>query len=463
MDVTRQIAEFAADIDYHHLDRAVVTEVKRLLLDTIGCALGALKTEKGLLAVQMARHLKGPAEAWVPGAIEKMPAASAAYVMGELINALDYDALLSPPDHATPYVLAAPLAVGQAQKVTGRHLIIATAIAHETALRISRGLVFGSRFHMELPDKGLVLGSPTPGYGMCVFGGTAACGKLLGLNADKIAHALGIAGYNAPVPMLAKYACRVPSNLNKFLSAGLLSQMEVVAALSAGVGLTGDTGILDGNCGFWKGFGCDGWRPEYVVQGLGETWIFPDRLFYKIYPCCGAMQYPLFLFAGLLREHGIGAEDISALEVKMNLLAELPLWHDNTLENHVDAQFNIPFVFAALAHGIEVGPEWQMPEIFKKKEILTFMNKVRVITSLSPDFASAPDVKVMVKSGTEQKIFSTRGHGSEYQTGDDVLIAKFLRNTRHVIEPSRAEKIIEGLQQLEHIEDISTFFSLMAP
>ncbi|MFC1814670.1 MmgE/PrpD family protein [Thermodesulfobacteriota bacterium] len=462
MEVTRQLAEFAVNRQYNDMPKTLVTEVKRLLLDTIGCTLGGIGTEKGDLAIKMAQSLDGPSEASVPGWNEKVSAASAAYAIGELINALDYDALLSPPDHATPYVLAAPLAVGQARKVSGKELIIATAIAHEVAIRISLGLVFGRRFNVKLPEKGLVLALPTPGYGMCVFGGTAACGKLLGLDSIQIANAMGIAGYNAPVPMLGKYASLVPSNLNKFLSAGLLSQQEVIATISAGMGFTGDTTLLDGDYGFWRGFGCDAWRPEYVVEGLGNRWYFPDRLFYKKYPCCGAMQNTLSHFAGLIQEHGIGVEDIIKLEIKMNLLAELPLWRDNNLENHIDAQFNIPFVFAALAHGVEIGPAWQRPATLKNKEILTFMNKVRVITDLSLESESRPDVKVFVKSGTEQKTYSTKAYNHEYQMSDDILIKKFLRNTGHIFEESQAQRIIGDIMNLEKINDISALFALMA-
>jgi len=456
--VTGQLAEFVADLNYGGLPKTVVTEGKRLLLDTIGCIIGGIGTEKGDIAIKMAQYLGGPSEVSIPGRSEKVSTASAAYVIGELINALDYDALLSPPDHATPYALAAPLAVGQARGLSGRELIVATCIAHELAIRIYSGLVFGRRFNVELPEKGLVLTLPTPGYGMCVLGGTAACGKLLGLDSMQIANAMGIAGYNAPVPMLGKYASLVPSNLNKFLSAGLLSQQEVIAATSAGMGYTGDTTLLDGDYGLWRGFGCDAWRPEYVVKGLGNQWYFPDRLFYKRYPCCGAMQNTLSLFARLIQEHDIKVEDIIKLEIKMNLLAELPLWRDNNLENHIDAQFNIPFVFAALAHGIEIGPAWQKPETLKNQEILRFMNNVRVITDLSPESESMPDVKIFVKSGTGQKTYSTKGFDHEYQMDDAILIEKFLRNTRHVFETSRAQRIIENIMDLEKVNDISGLF-----
>jgi len=104
MQVTEDIAEFAARIHYEDLPQYVTQETKRLLLDTMGCAIGGVRTQKGKTSIHLARALGGPAEATILGTGDKVSGASSAFAAGELINALDYEALLSPPDHATPYV-----------------------------------------------------------------------------------------------------------------------------------------------------------------------------------------------------------------------------------------------------------------------------------------------------------------------------------------------------------------------
>ena len=86
------------------------------------------------------------------------------------------------------------------------------------------------------------------------------------------------------------------------------------------------------------------------------------------------------------------------------------------------------------------------------------MNNVRVITDLSSESESMPDVKVFVKSGTGQKTYSTKGFAHEYQMDDAILIEKFLRNTSHVFETSRAQRIIENIMGLEKVNDISGLF-----
>ncbi|MBN2126436.1 MAG: MmgE/PrpD family protein, partial [Deltaproteobacteria bacterium] len=362
MSVTQDIARFSADISYEDLPGEAVRECRRLLLDTLGCALGGLLTEKGRIGLRLAHALGGPPESTLLGGAVKGSVAAASYLGGELMNALDYESLLSPPDHVTPYVLAAPLAVAEMKRVSGKELLTAIALSHELTTRIGSSLLFGNRFAVELPERGITMGLPTPGYGVCTFGGTAAAARLLGLDADGIARAMGIAGYAAPVPMLMTFAHGVPAALPKYLSSGMLSMQEALAAASAALGSSGDRDVLDGPYGFWRAFGCDGWRPEIVTHELGRDWTFPNRLFYKSFPCCGAMQNGLALFSSLLEEHELQPEDIVSVRVKQNLLAELPVWRSERVTSHIDAQFNVPFVFAAAALRIEPGPRWQAPE-----------------------------------------------------------------------------------------------------
>ena len=57
MGVTQQIAEFAVNLRYEDLHPHVIKESKKLLLDTMGCAIGGINTDKGNLAINMAKKL----------------------------------------------------------------------------------------------------------------------------------------------------------------------------------------------------------------------------------------------------------------------------------------------------------------------------------------------------------------------------------------------------------------------
>jgi 2-methylcitrate dehydratase PrpD len=460
MSITGDVAEFVKNVHYNDLPSRVVQETKRLFLDSMGCALGGIKTQKGEIAMQLARSLGGPAEASLLGVREKVSAASSAFATGELLNALDYEALLSPPDHATPYVMAAPLALGEMNKASGSELIVALAVAHELATRIGSSLVFGKRFAVELPERGMAMSLPTPGYGLCTFAGAAAAGRLAGLKTEKIAHAMGIAGYSAPVPMLMKFATTTPASMSKYLPAGILSQTQVMAVLLADMGYTGDTEVLDGNYGFWRAFGCDGWRPEYLTGGLGTKWHFPERIFYKTFPCCGAMQNVLAHVHAIVTEHDLRPGDIDGMTVRLNALAELPAWKMTSLSTHIDVQFSVPFVLSLVTHRIEPGPSWQVPETMKDEGIIRFMEKVTIITDLDDDARHRPDVEITVGTGTARKVYEKRGLAPGHATTDTELFEKFKGNTGAFLNEAGIQKIVDVIQNLEHCSDIAQLFPL---
>ncbi|MCJ7593982.1 MAG: MmgE/PrpD family protein [Desulfobacterales bacterium] len=463
MNIIQEVASFVKTIRYEDIPPAVVHETKRLILDSLGCAVGGISTKKGEIALRLAQSLGGPPDASLLGIGGKVSATSSAFAAGELMNALDYEALLSPPAHATPYVLAAPLAIGEWKKVPGSEFIVAAAVAHELSTRLAASLDFGPRFAVRLPERGLSMSMPTPGYGLCAFAGAAAAGRLMGLGADKIAHAMGLAGSMVPVPMLLKFVTTVPASLAKYQSSGALSMQEVLSVMWAALGCSGDTELLEGEYGFWRATGCDRWTPEVLMEGLGKEWVFPTRLFYKKFPCCGAMQSALAHFSDIIMEHDLFPEDITAVTVKLNPLAELPLWRSDRIENHVDAQFNTPFVIAAVANRMEIGPSWQWDETLENDAIRGFMKKVMVITDLDEDARTRPDVEVRVGQGVSGKVFFREGWSPELVMGDKALAEKFERNTRAVLGKAQREKAVQLFFELEDCSRLDDLVGCLLP
>lgn len=462
MSITSQIADFASETEYRNLSPIVVLETKKLLLDSIGCAIGGIKTQKGEAAIQLALALGGQSDNGLWGTGYRVGVVSSAYAMGELMNALDYEPLLSPPAHATPYVLPAVLAMGEMKKVSGKELIIAVAIAHELATRIASAMIFGRRFSVELVERKIAMSLPTPGYGLCAFGGVAAAGRVLGLDANRIAHAMGIAGYNAPVPMVGKFVTSLPVSASKYMSSGFLSLAETVAVLSADMGSTGDVEVLDGYHGFWRAFGCEKWMPEYITQGLGDKWVFHERLFYKRYPCCGVMQNALCHLEKIIIDNDILPEDITEITVKLNSLADLPLWKTTDVKTHTQAQFSVPFVLSVAAHRIETGPAWQSDETLGDRRIHEFMKKIKLITDLDDNSGIRPDVEVVTGKGANKMTFYKAGISQKYEMTDNDVEDKFTRNTRLLLNEKQARNIIKGIQTLEDISDISELFKFFS-
>ncbi|GAI61163.1 unnamed protein product, partial [marine sediment metagenome] len=96
LNLTRKLADFTFNTAYQDIPAEVVWQIKRLLLDSIGCAIAGLSTEKGKISLEFSKRLGGNTESTIIGTPNKVPANLAAFANGELFNALDYEALTSP-------------------------------------------------------------------------------------------------------------------------------------------------------------------------------------------------------------------------------------------------------------------------------------------------------------------------------------------------------------------------------
>jgi len=269
-----------------------------------------------------------------------------------------------------------------------------------------------------------------------------------------------------PVPTLLQFAEAVPSSMSKFSPSGWISQAEVTAALLAGAGYIGDKNVLDGEFAFWKSFSADGWNPGQVVSGLGKFWYLPDMVGYKRYPCCGAMHGALDIFYAIIDKFDIQPGDIKDLNIVLNLLAELSLWKNRKIENHIDAQFSTAYVFSVAAHRIEIGHKWQVEETYNDPAILKFMEKVNVFTPASPDNEEKGhlvEVIVQDKDTTREKRYTEKDVWPVNSMVDDQeLYDKFRRNGAGILSPQNVEQALKTLLSIEEIDDVSHLMRLFS-
>src|SRR5258708_7587168 len=118
MFVRDRLAELAHSIRYANLPAEVVHEAKRVILDTLACALGAYRSEPVGIARRVARELGGNAEATTMGDGSRTSCALATFVNGTLIRYLDNNDYYFGQDSAHPSGNLAP-ALAVAEK-TGR-------------------------------------------------------------------------------------------------------------------------------------------------------------------------------------------------------------------------------------------------------------------------------------------------------------------------------------------------------
>lgn len=462
-----KIAEFTDKARFEDLPFEVVEESKRLILDSVACALAGATSDKGKAGLAFSRYFGGHPEATIIGLGDKVSVLGAAFANGELINALDWDAVLV-PGHITPFVLPAYLAVGESIRISGELLILANAIAHEISHRLGKTI----RNQRDIRD-GKVLCPTVMGYSCSVLGGAAGVGKVKGFDSDLLASALGMAGHIAPAQAQTPWAKNGPPTTAKYLLAGWAAQASLTAALLAELGHRGDIQILDGEFGFSKYMGSEKkWEPDLVTNDLGKIWLFPPQQVYKPYPHCRILHGSLDCLIRIIEENDVEPEEIESIKAWLESLCVEPVWSNRIVECQMDAQFSIAHGLSVAAHRIPPGPEWQNYETIMNPSIQAMMKKVTFephpgyVKALEEDNRSRlakVEVKARGKIFTEERRYP-KGSPSPlpdtFMTNDE-LVAKFKIAAQRILPLHKMDAAINAILELEKMEDISELMRLI--
>src|SRR5260370_224957 len=186
-ELTRALAAQASAVTYDALPEPVRALARQCVLDYYGVALAGADDPLATILLDELSEAGGATQASVIGRKERLPALSAALVNGAPGHALDYDDVnLAMPGHPSVAILPGLLALAEQRQSSGREVVTAFVAGYETACRI------GSALRPGHYDRGFHATS-TVGC----LGAAAACARLLGLDAEVTARALGIAGTQA--------------------------------------------------------------------------------------------------------------------------------------------------------------------------------------------------------------------------------------------------------------------------
>jgi 2-methylcitrate dehydratase PrpD len=283
VNVIERYAGFVKRVEFADLPEFAVHEMKRIILDSIGLALAGQSTERGKIASRLARRLGGPPESSIIGTADQVSCVNAAFANGELMNALDFDAVSSKGGHDIPTVVSSALAVAEGIEASGKDLILAITLGMEISQRL-RSAIKGIR--VSGPKDLKVHWPSVHGFSTSVLGAAAGAGKCLNLSRDQISHAMGIAGYICPPSTFMKFLDTAPIRTTKYGSLGWGAQAGVTAALLAELGYTADTDLFHGEYSFWRyiGKGKNEWDMKGITEDLGTNWLCHE-IQYKQYPC----------------------------------------------------------------------------------------------------------------------------------------------------------------------------------
>ena len=358
--IVEDIARWLSQLRYEDLPEDVVVRAKRVTLDTIGCALGALDAEPVRLARRVVALQGGNQQATVIGVGGKVSCDQAAFLNGMALRYLDYNdyVALGRPHHASINVAPA-LAVAEMQRASGKDLLLGFVAGYELEVRLRDAVAENEK---EGWDATSILAQ---------YASAATAGKLLRLDAAKLANALAIAGSNAnTLGEVRRGAEMTPA---KGSAEPMAARNGVFAALLAREGLTYPLTMLDGVYGFGKMI--PGALDESVLRNrTGEFQILKSCI--KLWACVGTAQAPI---AAALQIHKQQprADEIERVTVGLSEFAyRQQTAYPDEINTREHANHSVPYTVArALLDGEVIMNDFQEKR-FRDPRALTLIKKI---------------------------------------------------------------------------------------
>src|SRR2546423_138774 len=367
--LAHQLADYTCALRFEDLSKEVVHEVKRRVIDSLGCALGAWNEEPCAIARNVASDFSANQGSTILGAPHKAPPDWAAFANGCCIRYFDYnDTYLSKePVHPSDNISAA-LAIAESIGADGRELITAIALAYEVQCRFCDAASIRAR------------GWDHVTYG--AFSTALACAKLMKLDPKNTRHAVNIAG----VAGAAMRQARVGELSHwKGVAFATAARHGVFSALLARAGMTGPGPIFEGQMGFEKQLGVS-------LGNVGEKFAVPFakndqgpasmilRTSIKFWPAEYHSQSAIEAALFLRKKIGEGVEvksmTIESHDASVDIIGSEPeKWKPETRET---ADHSLPYITAIALIDGEVTEKQFQPNRFKDPKVWKFLENVKV-------------------------------------------------------------------------------------
>ena len=330
--LARQIGAFAAAADGRQLPRPVVEMIRLLLLDVAGLCVAARDTDyvRACLA-----SVASSGKSTAIGHAAAMGPYDAALVNGTAAHGEDFDDTFEGgPVHAGAVIVPAVLAIAEHRGLDGSAVMKGIAVGCEIMCRMA--LVAPQATHKACFHPTAVFGAPAAAAGVAAA---------LGLDAQRIMHAIGIAGSLSAG--IIEYLS--DGSWTKRMHAGASAQSGIRAALMAEGGFIGPATVLEGHHGFYRAF-APSKTPDFepLMAELGKRWVI-EGIAFKPY-ACGTMTQP-YIDCGIeLARSGIKAADIDSIVCEVGEGTVHRLWAPLPLKqfppNGYAAKFSSPYCIA---------------------------------------------------------------------------------------------------------------------
>lgn len=414
-----------------YVPESLAEEIRYKTLDWLGCVIGALDKNSSAGILEMVRESGGSPQCSAWGLREKTSMYMAAFSNGVLGHTLEYDdvnkAAITHPGAA---VIPAALAAAEFWGADFEQYALGVVAGYEVMIRL--GTVVNPSHYDHWHTTG------TCG----AFAAAAAAGKVMGLDAEQLARALGIAG-----TMAAGLVCVFGTDA-KLVNVGNAAENGVKAARLAKKGYSAPPDVFEREGGYARAVSREQDFRKMCPRD-GEALKILDSC-YKIHASCGHTHSALDALQGIRKEHSFTAEQVETVEVKAYQKA-VELTGEFCCDTELKAKFSMPYCIAAMLVYGEAGLMQFTDRARSDPRVLEFRGRIRV--EEDPSYTERYPVlrperlRVILKDGRQWEAETELPRGKPSR---EYIRKKFLSLAGLTIDSGRASRIMGRVLSLEN-------------
>ncbi len=444
MGPTMMLAKFLANLTFEDIPPKTLTQVKAAFLDSLGCGLFGSTLVWSQKVNALVKEMGGKGEATLWANQFRGPAANVALGLGTMIHSFDFDDYHNAKLHPGAVVVPAALAIAEREGSSGKEFLAAVVAGYEAMIRISLATGPGAS-----RQKGWHL------TGTCgTFGAAAAAGKLLRLDRQGMASALGMAGTQSA----GLWAFTADGSESKRFHPGRSAQSGIMAALLAQRGYRGPTQILEAKDGGFCQATSDSFNLERLTVGLGKKFEAEDVVL-KPYSCCGSLHSTIDATRALAQTHKIKPQEVAKIRVHNSQVVKLQCGFEYEPMGPLQAQMSLQYCTAISLLDGQVLVDQFREERLSDPKVLDLAHRVEFV--LDPEIDAiypekfASKVEIVLKDGRSLwlRVDSPKGSPENPMTSEEAA-EKFKTLARTAKGEGAISSILDYQKNLERLPNL---------
>ena len=424
----------------------MIHQAKRIVLDALGCAIGAYDAPGRAMCEATVKHLGGPQEATVFGSGMRTSVMNATLINSFLVRFLDANDTGGGGHNSD--CISSILAISEREKAGGMDFLTSVIISYEIGARIRESALFEANGWLSDTRGGLSM--------------PCALGRLMRLNEDQIANAIGLcASHSLPLNILDAH--REENSMAKNLRFGFVCYHAILCCLLAKEGFTGPVRVVEGECGMREVLFRNKMDLDCISDFSGWRIL---NVRHKFLPANLVSQGHVASTLAIVKEHDLKPNDIAAVKITVGLREKLHVASCDAKKyprNAESADHSAHFMNAIAIKERALGPAQYSPEKFTDPVVLDLIEKIAVeVDPKLPERSYATTTEIVTKDGRKLKKHSDSPHGlGDDPLSDKELEEKFRQLAAKYVPEKQINKLFETFWDMDKIDDVGKLTSLM--